>query len=139
MQFVDGQFSAVQHLKEGRFPSVASLEIAGEPRFELGEDPNKFVPMSFLGYFKGKYIFTSLGKFGLANLTIIDETRVTEIKLVYLRWIEAGIIKSRKEHQQYLKNQLDELNKGVDELKKQLKRLENLRDPNETVRDMSQP
>jgi hypothetical protein len=136
VQFVDGQLSAGQHLKEGRFPSVASLEIAGKPRFELGEDPNQIVPMSFLGCFKGKYIFASLGKFGWANLTIIDEARVTEVRLIYIRWMEAGIIKSRKELQQ-LKNQLDELNKEGDELKKQLKKLENLRDPNETVHDMS--
>jgi hypothetical protein len=136
VQFIDGQLSVRQHLKEGRFPFVASLEIAGEPQLKFGEDPNKLVP-SFIGCFKGNYIFETLGGFGWENLTIVNESRIREMKLFYLRWVDARILKSGKELQ-HIRKHIDELNKEGDELKKQLKRIKNPQDPNEAARDMLQ-
>jgi len=121
VQFGDAQLSAYTDMQEGRFPVVLNLpEIYDESQGEIKENQGKYTQGLFLGYFKGKYIFSSIGKFDWPNLIIVDGSHIKELRLVYKLWMKKGFEKSI----QQLKSTSDRMTKEVENLRDQLKEVE---------------
>jgi len=108
VQFADGYLLAGQHLKEGRFPVVVSLTLENNEEKSLFGEPNEYTPMIFLGSFKGRDVIASRGPFDWQNVIVLNEDRVTQMKLVYTKWITEGLEKSKGEFTE-LREQLNAL------------------------------
>jgi hypothetical protein len=119
VQFADGYLLARQHLKEGRFPVVVSLTLENNEEKSLFGEPNGCTPMFFLGSFKGRYVIASRGPFDWQNVIVLNEDRVTQMKLVHTKWITEGLEKSKREFTK-LREQLN----ALEEKRKKLNMLE---------------
>jgi hypothetical protein len=119
VQFADGYLLAGRHLKEGRFPVVVSLTLENNEEKSLFGEPNGYTPMIFLGSFKGRDVIASRGPFDWQNVIVLNEDRVTQMKLVYTKWITEGLERSKREF-----TELCEQLNALEEERKKLNMLE---------------
>ena len=130
IQYFDARMTAVWNLKHGNFPVVLKLKLNDSSNTLSSAENERELAGILFGFFKGKYFVASNDKIFGHKLTILDSERVQDMEIIYSRWLEKNIEKSRKELRE-LADRLSELEKeGESIIKKSEDVAKEMGDPN---------
>jgi hypothetical protein len=95
IQYIDAYLSAKRDLKTVNFPVIVNVGLNDPLNTNLFSDDEKINTGFLLGFFKNKYFILSKDKSLGHKLYILESDQVSSIEVLYMRWLQSSINKSR--------------------------------------------